>query len=211
MVGENIPQIPFEISEKPVTNIQEVPLREILMQHRRRYVLRLSVGAMVFRHIGRLERDEVHQRLVDEHPEYSDLREEFGQLYERSQHGGMGPEDMQRFRELDRALLPYSYRYSLPCIVSPEITTIEELDALLSMMKPHEADAVLELLATLNSPRDVTLSPDGVLLVQELKLSLPADLTIETVTAEQAQAFISGASELGKMAMSQMRGAIKNG
>lgn len=208
-MGEQ-PRVPLEFSEKPVTNVRTISMGEIMKQHRMHYILHLSIGDMVFRHIGRLERDEVSRALADEHPEYETLRAEFSQLYELSggDSDGLGPDEMQRLRELDRILLPFSHRYSLPCIVSPQVSSVEELDALLSMLPPHESNAVLGLLEQLNAPRDVMLSPDGVLLIQELKLPLPADLTIETITAEQAHAFMMGAAEVGKQAQAAIKGAL---
>jgi hypothetical protein len=205
---------PLEFSEKPVTNVKTISMGEVLKQHRMHYVLHLSIGDMVFKHIGRLKRDEVSDALSSKYPEYDSLRAEFSQLYELSggDSDGLGPAELQRLRELDRQLRPYSHCYSLPCIVSPTIETVEELDALLSLLPAQESNAVLELLAALNSPRDVALSPDGVLLIQELKLPLPADLTIETITAEQAQAFMAGAAEVGKQAQAALKGALnRNG
>ena len=201
---------PIEISEKPISDVREVPLREIVLQHRMRYRLRLSVGDMVFRHIGRLERDSVYARLCAEHPEYEDLRVEFIELGQKAAMEGLGAQDLKRYRALDRQLFPFSLEYSLACIVTPEILTVEELDALLTTMKPREADAVLELLAQLNGPRDIMLSPEGILLIQELKVPLPADLTLETLTAEQAHAMLAGSAEMGKQAMGAIKEAIKH-
>jgi len=206
-----VPRPPIEICDKAPTDLRQVPLREIILQHRTRYRVRTTLGDMIFKHIGRLEKDQIYSALASMCPEYEPMRLEFSELFEKSRYeNGLTGEEMKRMHELDKLLEPFTYEYCLPCIVYPKFASVEELEAFLTMLPKAESDVALDMLGRMQTDSGVALSPEGVLLIQELKIPLPADLTIETITAEQAQAFIEGAKELGEQAMAVIKGAMKS-
>jgi hypothetical protein len=176
----------------PLDGIRRVPLSEILRQHRVRYLLHTSIGDIVMRHITYLDTEETVFAIGEAVNGYLELVKEYDMLMDISKFdAGLNETQMARLIEIDNLLEPYAKLFCLKCFVEPTLVTVEELDAILSNVKTEERDVVLKLMGALSNSSGGEANVDVAVILQSIGVGLPEDLTIETITAEQASAFVN--------------------
>jgi hypothetical protein len=170
-------------------DISPVPLSEFLEDHRKRWVMRTSVGDVVLKRISYLDLERAIMEAEKAYPGYERKSKRAVQLWAVAKAGGLPDVDMGELNDLSMELSAPAKLFSLHCFVLPEIHTLEEFDALLSRLGREERDALQMLLAELSSPSfgERPLSP-MLALAQRFGIKLPDDLNVEVVTAGQAAA-----------------------
>ena len=130
----------------PAEEPSGVPMREILEQHRRRYIVHTEHGDVVLKHatreaVARLDR--LRRQLWPQVPEWEDELRLLGKL---ASTGDCDPSVTERMGELANLLLPTTDVTALACIVEPEVRSVEELRVMMDALEPEEAEAVRQLL-----------------------------------------------------------------
>lgn len=168
-------------------DISPVPLAEFLEDHRKRWVMRTSVGDLVLKRISYLDLERAMMDAERNYPGYEMRSRRATQLFAVAKAGGLPDADMDELNQLGVELSAPAKMFTLKCFVLPEVHSLEEFDALLSRLGKEERDALQLLLAELSSPSfgDRPLSP-MLALAQRFGIKLPDDLSVEAVTAGQA-------------------------
>lgn len=149
------------------------------------------------RHITYMDTEQTVLEIADAIPEYLKLVREGEMLRDISKFDkGLDAMQMARLIEIGQVLEPFAKRFALRCFVDPILNTVEELDALLSVLNSDERDAILALMSKLSSSSDGKADLNVVMALKEMGITLPHDLTIESITSEQAAAFVSNATEM---------------
>lgn len=186
-----------KLNQTPECGIRRVPLADLLKQHRTRYLVHTSVGDVIMRHITYMDTEQTVLEIADAIPEYLKLVREGEMLRDISKFDkGLDAMQMARLIEIGQVLEPFAKRFALRCFVDPILNTVEELDALLSVLNSDERDAILALMSKLSSSSDGKADLNVVMALKEMGITLPHDLTIESITSEQAAAFVSNATEM---------------
>lgn len=176
----------------PLDGIRRVPLSEILRQHRVRYLLHTSIGDIVMRHITYLDTEETVFAIGERIKGYLELVKEYEMLMDISKfETGLNETQMSRLIYIGKQLEPYAKLFCLKTFEEPMLSSVEELDAILSSVKTDERDVILKLMGILSNSSGGEANVEVAVLLQNLGVGLPKDLTIETITSEQASAFVS--------------------
>jgi len=172
----------------PPTELKDrVPMKDLLADHRKQWVLKTHLGNIVLRRLTRVSMEQVAIRLSQSQEEYFRLAEAKVPLWEKMQQGvELSPEEFKSAADIAAHMAPFLVEYFLPCFVEPALANVEEYDALVSHLRQDEQEQLQELLAQLITTRPIGDSGKAELqIAKEYGVPLSNDLTMENMTARQ--------------------------
>lgn len=180
--------ISYDVRDRPPEGLHEVPLREILQQHRRRYVVRTSVGDLALRFVGPVDKRCRTLELTARSPEYPELLERIAQFRELQRSGvTLTAEDLREVEGLAAAVEPYLYEFFALAFASPVLSGAEDLKALAAALRPQEWEELRPLLIELTRDEPAGFVDTSVIrLAQRFGIPVADGLTAETMTCQQA-------------------------
>jgi len=167
-------------------DIKRIPLKDILGQHRQRWVLHAEIGDIVLKRITYLDSEELTMTLMAEVSGYADALKTASLLSEKLKYGDLDADDMVSLQSIGNFLKQYIRLYYLRCFVEPLITTADELDAILGALNPIERTALLDGLSKLTNPSPGDVSVSGLTIAETNGIPISSDLTLENMTQQQA-------------------------
>lgn len=184
----------------PLKEYRRIALKDILDQHRRRWLLKTSIGDIVLKKLGQLDSEKIGITLIEKHPEYVALVREYTSLKEiASMRNGLNADGIEKMREIGKKLAPFNHYFTIACFVDPALSTPEEFDALISALQPAEVEQLYKVLNILTSGTpDGDVTDIGLALSKVYGIKLSDDLTIENLTAEQASVLMAPINEAVK-------------
>jgi len=205
------PLIEFEGETPDEVKNNLVSAKEIFTEQRRRYAVKTSRGFVVLKKISMFDRDSLTIELTRD-AQYMALLEEYKPLGEKMRAGvDLEAHEMSRLIELGEKMATKSKGFMIAAIAEPDwIKTLDDLDAFLSSLPDVEANALYAALTELSKPNpDRRLSSSVVALMKRFSIPLPPDLTIENMTAEQADLLMGDLQDEAAI-VNSMREKIKN-
>lgn len=182
---DNRPYIEYD-GEVPENHVRKrVPLADLAAQHRKRYLFRSSIGDIILKKLGRLELEMRIIEMGERFDEYARLMSEGEPYWREYQAGRCDAETLAKINEIGMKVRPYTWELTFPIFVEPKITSMEELDALLSAMTAKEQGELLELVTRLARVREEPIDGGVLTVAQEFRIPLASDLTVENMTNEQ--------------------------
>lgn len=180
--------ISYDVRNGPPEGLQEVPVKEILQQHRRRYVVRTSLGDLTLRFVGPIDKRVVTLRLTAEAPEYLALVERAAQLSQLSRSGvTLTEQDLQDAEALAAKIEPYLYEFFALAFASPTLSGAEDLKALANALQPQEWEELRPLLIELTRDEPAGFVDTSVVrLAQRFGIPIGDGMTAENMTCQQA-------------------------
>ena len=171
---------------------KKIKLSELMTQHKQRFRFQTKAGWITLKHIGKLDHQEIFMRLCEDVPGYEEAANLHQQFRELAKHPGGVPPDKIAERDRVRAICAaHNHEFYIPCIIEPEITSLDELKALVDGLDKTEWDALQQMLLTLVAPlpaREQNLLILG--LCREYRFPLAPDLFLNNLTLQQADAMI---------------------
>jgi len=165
---------------------RRVPLQDIIAQHRERYVLKARIGDIVLKRLTYLDLEAVSIHLMQSVDGYMGAITDAAEFSEKLKYGSLSPPDEERYHALAAFLQPHLRAYFLRCFVEPILTTAEDFDAILGALTPSESAILLNALSVLTSAEPGEVDVNGLLLAAESNIPVSRDMTLETITAQQA-------------------------
>jgi len=180
-----------------ITN--KVPLRDIVTQHRKRWVLHTHIGDIVLKRISKLDLEAITIDLITNVPGYHELITEAAKYSFLSKlDDGIDAEGMTRYFEVCKKLSVHNARYQLACFVDPIPEDADTLLALCEALNDDEYSQLSMLLELLANPNPGDVNVSGIMLAQEYNVPLTDDLTLENMTAQQESAFRQASERVAK-------------
>lgn len=205
--------IEFE-GETPADIKNLVPARELLTEHKKRWAVPTSKGFVVLKKITKFDRDEISLRLLED-AEYAALTREYQPYWNVLKANAELPpdrqvelpaEDLARLIEIGKKMAGKTRLFMLACIVEPTwIKSVEDLDVFLTGLSDEESDRLYNLLTKLSAPNNKVRVAGGVLEIAQkygIKLTQDDSLTMDNMTANQADAFMGSLVDESKMTAS---------
>lgn len=193
--------IEFE-SSVPVSDFKPISMKSISAQHRIKWLFRSSVGDVVLQKLSQMERDRINVDFFGERPELVPTLKEVERLNDIKRRGiPLNDEHMKKLEDYGRALRPQQRLFSMACFVLPDgkdetgrdkwkpaFETLEQYDAFLTALDGDEITKIYIFLSELTSIRSASASCEILLMVaKEFGIPIAKDLTMENMTAEQAE------------------------
>ena len=178
-------------SELEHATLRRIPMADILAQHRRRYVMRTSIGDVVLRHISQLDVERAALEVFATEG-YELKANRLLMLAGKVEHGGsLDAEEMTEYAGLEADLAPSTKIFVRYCFVAPLITSAEEYDALISELDVKERSELEALLIDLSRAKPAGKVQSALpTLSAAYHIPLAKDLTGENMTAQQAAVLV---------------------
>ena len=192
----------------PTVDVKDrVPMKDLLADHRKQWVLQTHLGRIVLKRLTRVSMEQVAIRMAQRNEEYMRLGEAKAPLWEKMQAGGeLTPEEHQEAADIAAKLAPFVMEFSLPCFVEPVINNIDEYDALVTHLHHDEQEALRNLIIELIKPGEVKSVGSGELQVaKEFHVPLAPDLNMENMTARQYSALAGTIQEDNRKIEQEMK------
>jgi hypothetical protein len=163
----------------------KTPVEDILKQHRKRFVLHTARGDVVVKYLSYRSRQAIDTIRYSKWPELYDLESEFRELAPLAELADADDDIRKRTGELVCLIRPTLDIYSLACIMTPELESVEDLDTMMGMLTPDEAYALqsILLLATAR-PGDVDMTYLEV--AERFNVSVVDRELLDDMTSQQA-------------------------
>lgn len=180
--------ISYDARDEPPEGLQEVPLADILQQHRRRYVVRTSLGDISLRFVGPIDKRTVTLRLTAQGPEYLALLERAAQLSSLTRDGiTLTQQDLQDAEGLAASIEPYLYEFFALAFDSPRLGGAEDLKALANALQPQEWEELRTMLIELTRDEPAGVVDTSVIrIAQRFGIPISDGMTAENMTSQQA-------------------------
>ena len=164
----------------------EVPLEDLVRQHRIRYDVTTSMGNVRLRFIGALRRRSIELRLQAEEPRIDGWRHDLqfvsAMLQERPEDAELRAQQQQLAADLE----PSFYDLFAGCFDSPRMRSGTEVSALADALRPEEWRNLRVLLIQLIAARPSgNVAAAMVQLCSRYGVRITEDLTLENMTAQQ--------------------------
>lgn len=192
---------------------------EITKAYGAAWYMDLSVGRVFFKRLGQIRRDDVNARWAREHPEFVEIVRELDILREFADNGvPLDHAHTKKLEELNFALMPIEKLQYLECVFDQGddgklhkcLNSVDELDAFLSALLPAEVDAVYAALREMITSRPITEDSKVLLMIaQEYHIPIAKDVSLDTMTAEMADALVNTVVEKGEAMRAEM-GRLSN-
>lgn len=172
--------------------LKKVPMKDLLEQHRKRFVCQTSVGDIVLKKLTHCAMEEVVIKLTKDDPKYLSIAQRGRHIWQKFRDKTELTEDEAKLlEEYHVKLAPFAKHYALACIEEPEVKTLEDYDALMSSLTTEEKAQLQELLLQMINPVPKgEISPVVTVMNKDYGIPLTDDLTMENMTAEQVQALL---------------------
>ena len=184
-------------SAVPVSDFKPIAMDEISEQHRTKWLFRSSVGDVILKKLGQMDRDRISVDFFEQRPELIPILKEADYLNRLMERGiPLNPEHMKKLEDCGRNLRVQQRLFSMACFVLPDgddkwkpaFETLEDYDAFLTALNEEEVNRLYTFLTELTSIRPASASCDALLLVaKEFGIPIAKDLTMGNMTAEQAE------------------------
>lgn len=183
--------ISYDVRNGPPEGLQEVPLHGILEQHRRRYVVRSSLGDITLRFVGPIEKHCITLRIMAADASYLGHIERIAQLSQMIKDGiTLTQQDLEEMDELSAAVEPHLYEFMSLAFEAPCLSGAEDLKALASALRPDEWGELRPMLIALTADEPAGYVDTTVIrLAQRFGIPIADGLTAETMTCQQAAVF----------------------
>lgn len=168
----------------PIKN--EIPLEDLVRQHRLRYDVRTSVGTVRLKFVGALRRRTIELQIQAADPQNAGKREDLLSIMAalKDHPGDAGL--ISRKLELEAYLEPSIYDYFAGCFDSPYMRGGKSVMALADALAPDEWDGLRTLLLVLIRARPSGSVANAMLqLASRFGIKITDDLTLENMTAQQ--------------------------
>lgn len=190
----------------PVSDFKPISMGKIIDQHRKKWLFRSSVGDVVLEKLSQIRRDDVNIDFFEQRPELVSVLKEAERLNEFARRGApLNAEHMKKLEDAARTLRPQQRLFSMACFVLPDgkddkgedkwkpaFETLEQYDAFLTALNSEEVERVYTLLNELTSIQSASASCAVLLTVaKEFGIPIAKDLTLENMTAEQANILVN--------------------
>jgi hypothetical protein len=186
---------------------KRVPFGELSKRFAKRWYVDMSVGRVIFRRLGQLDRDRIYVDYSVSHPEFADMVQDAEILREFQATGvPLDKPHLEKLAGLNRAMIPIQKLQAATCIVDfdeggnerPAFASMTDYDAFLSALLPEEVDALYAILRDMTSTAPITEDSHTILaLAKEYNIPLADGLTAENMSAEIADALVENAQVQG--------------
>lgn len=168
----------------PVEN--EIPLEDLVRQHRLRYDVRTSVGTVRLRFIGALRRRTIELQIQAADPDSMGKRQDLQSVMAllKAHPGDEGL--IARRRELEAYIEPSIYDLFAGAFDSPYMRGGKSVMALADALQPQEWEGLRTLLLVLIAARPAGQVSGAMLqLCSRFNVRIADDLTLDNMTAQQ--------------------------
>jgi hypothetical protein len=164
----------------------EIPLEDLLRQHRLRYDVRTSQGAVRLKFIGALRRRTIELQIQAADPECMGKRRDLQSVMAMLKEN---PEDatlIAKRRELEAYIEPSIYDLFAGCFDAPVMRGGKSVMALADALRPEEWEGLRTLLLVLIAARPSGQVAGAMLqLCSRFGVKISDDLNLENMTAQQ--------------------------
>ena len=189
----------------PMPEVNEVPLEDLVRQHRVRYIVHTAEGDIVLRFIGALKMRSVELNLMAADPEYNTKRRQLLEMTSMLKQCPGAPDLRAEQLRLASQLEGTFYEYFAACFVRPKATA-EQVQALASALLPEEWRMLRVLLIQLIAARPSgTVASAMLTLCAKYGVTIADDLTLENMTAQQLAVLDQAAGDEGKAIMEAVK------
>jgi hypothetical protein len=190
----------------PVSDFKPIAMKSVTEQHRKKTLFRSSVGDVVLRKLSQMDRDDINTDFFQQRPQLIPALKEAERLNELRRRGiPLNAEHMNRLEDAARELRPQQRLYAMACFVLPDgkdekgedkwkhaFETLEDYDAFLTALDADEVERLYAHLTELTSIKSASATCDALLMVaKEFGIPIAKDLTLENMTAEQAEVLMN--------------------
>lgn len=181
--------IEIDASDDPC--LRRISIASLLKQHRKRWVLKTSIGDVVLKRITALEAEEATVNALNSDPDFAGMVERAHELGLLAAADNMTGEQLLEYETIGKRLEPHAMRMGLYCIVDPKVSSVEEFDALLSALPDDERGELKAVIGQLSST-DIQgeVASSALMVSREYNIPIANDLTIENMTAQQSAVLV---------------------
>ena len=112
---------------------------------------------------------------------------------------------LEKIENCGRLLRDQQRLFSMACFAEPVFKDLEEYDAFLTALNSEEVEKLYALLGELTSVRSATASCEILLTIaKEYGIPISKDLTLENMTAEQADILVNSLEKKGELIKKEM-------
>ncbi len=185
----------FDIDDlaKVQENFRRVPMGEIRVQHRKLYRVQLSTYDIILKRILEDDIERIIFGALNEMPEYFELSKRYVHLEKMAAGLGLTSAEMEELDVLRDKMVPIGQQFEMACFVDPELKTKEDYDALRNALGFADRQELAKVLGDLTNPSVGAAVSKGLAVAHLYGIPLPEDLTLENMTAQQADALIKAA------------------
>ncbi len=189
------PIMEFDIDDlaKVQENLRRVPMGEVRMQHRKRYLVRTSAYDIILKRILEDDIERIIFGTLNDMPEYLELSKRYIHLKKMAAGLGLTSNEMEELNALEEKMLPVGRQLEMACFVDPKLESEEDYDALRNALSFADRQELGKVLEDLTNPSVGAAVSKGLAVAHKYGIPLPEDLTLENMTAQQADALMKSA------------------
>ena len=141
------------VDKDEITSVRPIPIEDVLRQHNKRFVIRTEgQGDIIMKFLPRRIKDHLDRLRDIRFPAHTRLKDELEILTPSILSGEADEAVTSSYWALFSQYMPTLEIYYLGCIEYPFLTTMDELDSLLSSVTENERAVLMEVLAILSAP-----------------------------------------------------------
>jgi hypothetical protein len=188
-------------SRPPFADFKAVCMDEYIKSYKKRWAFRTSIGDVVLKKLGQLDRDRISVEFFENKPELIEILKEAQTLRDFQRRGiPLDENHLTKLESCGKQLRNQQRLFSMACFVEPKFADLEEYDAFLTALNAEEVDKLYTLLSELTSVRSATASCEILLTIaKEYGIPISKDLTLENMTAEQADILVNTLEKKGEL------------
>ena len=205
-----MPTPPLDLVEfegrPPFADFKPVSMDDYIKSFRKRWCFRTSIGDVILKKLGQLDRDRILVEFYDAHPELVEVLKEVDRLREFHRRGiPLDAEHQMKMESCAKQISAQARLFSMACFEIPKFEDLEEYDAFLTALDSDEVTKLYILLSELTSARSATASCEVLLTIaKEYGIPISKDLTLENMTAEQADILVNTLEKKGELMKREM-------
>ena len=219
-----MPAPPLDLVEyegrPPFADFKPVCMDDYIKSYKKRWAFRTSIGPVYLKKLTQFDRDRILTVFFEEKPELIEVLKQAERIREFQRKGiSVNNTDMTELENCGALLRDQQRLFSMACFVKykpprigrprdeeePMFATLEDYDAFLTALDAEEVTKLYILLSELTSIRSATASCEILLTIaKEHGIPLSAGLTLENMTAEQADILVNTLEKKGELMKREM-------
>ena len=205
-----MPMPPLDLVEyegrPPFADFKPVSMDEYIKSYKKRWAFRTSIGDVVLKKLGQLDRDRIAIEFFENKPELIEVLKEANTIRDFQRRGvPLDAAHLEKMENCGRLLRDQQRLFSMACFAEPIFKDLEEYDAFLTALNSEEVEKLYALLGELTSVRSATASCEILLTIaKEYGIPISKDLTLENMTAEQADILVNSLEKKGELIKKEM-------
>jgi hypothetical protein len=205
-----VPTPPLDLVEyegrPPFADFKPVCMDDYIKSYKKRWAFRTSIGDVVLKKLTQLDRDRILTVFFEEKPELIEVLKQAEQLRNFERRGiPLDAAHIEKMESCGKLLRDQQRLFSMACFENPKFVSLEDYDAFLTALDAEEVTKLYVLLSELTSVRSATASCEILLTIaKEYGIPLSKDLTIENMTAEQADILVNTLEKKGELMKREM-------